>query len=211
MIGKLFNRLTLGLGVGYVLGTRAGRERYQQIQRWWDSLLGNPTVRQAAERARELASEAGDQAASKLPGIQRGRQSVQEVMTPSPATVPTTATLVEAASKMRQHDVGAVIVLDDSQRVVGIVTDRDIAVRAVAEGRDPKTTTVGDIASKDLQALSPTDSVADAVRLMRELVVRRLPVVENGRPVGVVSIGDLAQERDPDSVLADISRAPANR
>ena len=83
-------------------------------------------------------------------GGQGSRQSVREVMTPSPATVPATATLVEAASKMRQHDAGAVIVVDGSQKVVGIVTDRDVAVRAVAEGRDPKTTTVGDIVSKDL-------------------------------------------------------------
>lgn len=207
MIGKLFNRFTLGFAAGYVLGARAGRERYEQIQRWWSSLMGNPTLKQAAQRA----GEAGGQATSKLLGTQRQPRDVREVMTASPATVSTGSTLAEAAEKMRRHDAGAMIVLDDAQRVCGIITDRDIAVRAVAEGRDPKATKVGEVASKDLQTLSPTDSVTDAVRLMRERDVRRLPVVENGRPVGVVSIGDLAQERDPDSALADISSAPGNR
>jgi CBS domain-containing protein len=112
---------------------------------------------------------------------------------------------------MKQQDAGAMIVLDESKKVVGIVTDRDIAIRAVAEGRDAKTTKVGDIASKGLKSLSPTDSVEDAVRLMREQKIRRLPVVEDGRPVGIVSIGDLAQERDPRSALADISRAPSTQ
>jgi CBS domain-containing protein len=122
-----------------------------------------------------------------------------------------TATVGQAAEAMRMIDAGTVLVSDDTNQLVGIVTDRDIAIRAVAEGRDPKTTSVGEVASKDLQTLSPMDSVADAVRLMRERGVRRLPVVEAGRPVGVVSIGDLAQERDPGSVLADISRAPGNQ
>lgn len=207
MVGKLFNRFTLGFAAGYVLGAKAGHERYEQIRGWWGSLTGNPTVKQAAQRV----GEAGGQATSKLLGAQHRPRDVREVMTPLPATVSTASTLAEAAEKMRRHDAGAMIVLDDGQRVCGILTDRDIAVRAVAEGRDPKTTKVGEVASKDLQTLSPTDSVADAVRLMRERDVRRLPVVEDGRPVGVVSIGDLAQERDPDSALADISRAPGNR
>ena len=103
------------------------------------------------------------------------------------------------------------IVIDESNSVVGIVTDRDIAIRAVAEGRDVTTTKVGDVASKDLETLSPSDSVEKAVRLMRQRNIRRLPVVEGGRPIGIVSIGDLARERDPRSALADISRGPANQ
>jgi CBS domain-containing protein len=110
---------------------------------------------------------------------------------------------------MKQHDIGDVIVLDDS-KVCGVVTDRDIVVRALAEGRDPATVKLGDICSRDLVSLAPTDSVEDAVRLMRERAIRRLPVLDKGRPVGMVSIGDLAVERDGDSVLADISVAPAN-
>jgi CBS domain-containing protein len=91
-----------------------------------------------------------------------------------------------------------------------LLTDRDIAIRVVAEGLDPKTTKVGDVASLGLTSLTPDDSVDQAVRLMRERAVRRLPIVEGGKPVGIVSLGDLAMERDPDSALADISAAPAN-
>jgi len=92
----------------------------------------------------------------------------------------------------------------------GLVTDRDLVVRALAEGRDSATTKLGDICSKDLVVLSPGDSVDDAVRVMRERAVRRIPVVEEGRAVGIISIGDLAIERDADSALADISVAPPN-
>jgi len=211
MLDKLFSRFSLGFGVGYVVGTRAGRERYEQLQGMWNSFIGNPTIQQAAQRGRELVNEAGEQVSSKLQETQRRPQDIREVMTATPETVATTSTLAEAASKMKQQDAGAMVVVDDSKRVVGILTDRDIAIRAVAEGRDAKTTKVGDIASTDLKSLSPTDSVKDAVRLMRQQKIRRLPVVENGRPVGVVSIGDLAEERDPHSALADISRAAGNQ
>ena len=136
-------------------------------------------------------------------------QSISEVMTPNPVTVQSDASIVDAARAMREADVGPVIVLHGGE-VSGIVTDRDIAIRAVAEGRDPSSTTVGEIASRDLTTLSPNDSVDDAVRMMRERAVRRLPVVEGGQAVGIVSIGDLAIERDPDSALADISAAPPN-
>ncbi|MCA1843240.1 MAG: CBS domain-containing protein [Actinobacteria bacterium] len=104
---------------------------------------------------------------------------------------------------------GGVIVLR-RERICGVVTDRDIAVRAVAEGRDPGQVRVGDICSRELEFLSPGDAVDDAVRIMRERAVRRLPVVDGGRPVGMVSIGDLVLERDPNSALADISAAPPN-
>jgi len=107
---------------------------------------------------------------------------------------------------MRERDIGDVIVLEDD-RVVGILTDRDIVVRAVAEGRTPTETRVGDIGSRDPETLRPDDTVEDAVRIMREKAVRRIPVVENGRPIGIVSIGDLAVETDTDSALADISVA----
>ena len=211
MLDKLVSRFSLGFGVGYVVGARAGRERYEQLQGVWNSFIGNPTVQQAAQRGRELMNEAGEQVSSKFQETQRGPRDIREVMTTAPETVGIASTLTEAAAKMKQQDAGAMVVVDDSKKVVGILTDRDIAIRAVAEGRDTKTTKVGDIASKDLKTLSPTDSVTDAVRLMRQQKIRRLPVVENGRPVGVVSIGDLAVERDPRSALADISRAAGNR
>jgi signal-transduction protein with cAMP-binding, CBS, and nucleotidyltransferase domain len=86
-----------------------------------------------------------------------------------------------------------------------IVTDRDIAVRAVAEERDPQSTSVSEICSSGVATLEPEQSIDAAVQAMREHDVRRLPVVKHGRPVGILSLGDLAVERDPESVLADIS------
>lgn len=137
-------------------------------------------------------------------------QSIMEVMTTDPITIPQRASVQEAAQAMRDSDIGDVIVLDDSEQVCGIVTDRDIAVRFVAEGKDPAGTLLEEIYSRELQTLSPKDSVGDAVRLMSEKAIRRLPVVDEGKPVGIVSIGDLAATQDPDSALADISAAPPN-
>jgi CBS domain-containing protein len=136
-------------------------------------------------------------------------QSIREVMTPNPATVPATATVADAARLMREQHIGDVLVTDNSH-IRGIVTDRDIAVRAVAEGKDPSKTKVGDIASTDLVTASPDDSIEDAARKMRDKALRRIPVVEGDQPVGVVSLGDLAMERDSDSPLAEISEAPPN-
>ena len=84
-------------------------------------------------------------------------------------------------------------------------------VRALAEGRDPARTTVGEICSRELTTLSPNDAIGDAEKTMRARAIRRLPVVEGGRPVGIVSLGDLAVERNPDSTLGGISAAPPNR
>lgn len=137
-------------------------------------------------------------------------ESIRDVMTPNPQTLPESAVVREAAETMRANDIGDVIVSDDDGRLTGILTDRDIVVRVVAEGRDPRATRIGDIASHELTAVSPDDPVDRAVELMRERAIRRLPVVEQGKPVGIVSIGDLAVERDPDSALADISAAPPN-
>jgi signal-transduction protein with cAMP-binding, CBS, and nucleotidyltransferase domain len=136
--------------------------------------------------------------------------SVRDVMTATPVTISASASIAEAAQAMRDSDIGDVIVLEESDEICGIVTDRDIALRAVAEARDATQTKVGDICSRGLVALSPDDSTGDAVRLMREKAVRRLPVVEAGKPVGIVSIGDLAIELDRDSALADISATKPN-
>jgi len=137
-------------------------------------------------------------------------QTVKEVMTKNPVACDASATAREAATAMKERDTGAVIVERDG-KVFGIVTDRDIVVRAVAEGKQPEQVKLADIASKDLTFLSPSDPVDKAVKMMREKAIRRLPVVENNKPVGVLSIGDLAMERDGGSVLADISAAPGNR
>ena len=133
-------------------------------------------------------------------------QSIQEVMTPNPVTFSAAAPITDAARAMRDSGVGDVLVERDGV-VCGIVTDRDIVVQVVAEDCDLNLVSLGDICTGTLVALSPTDSVEDAVRLMRTEALRRLPVCDDGHPVGIVSLGDLAVERDPGSVLADISAA----
>ena len=136
-------------------------------------------------------------------------QSIREVMTQNPELVSGDTTVADAAKLMREKDFGGVL-CGDGEQVSGFLTDRDIAIRVVAEGKDPSSTTVGEVASTDLHTLSPDDSVEDAIELVRQHNVRRVPVVEGAKPVGIVSIGDLAIERDEDSALADISAEPAN-
>lgn len=136
-------------------------------------------------------------------------QSVQEIMTHDPVTAETSSSLVDVAKAMRDHDTGAVIATD-AGKVRGIVTDRDIVVRAIADGRDPGDLRVEDICSAQLVTLNPQDRLETAAETMRRHDVRRLPVVDGDRPVGIVSLGDLAIERDEDSALADISAASPN-
>jgi CBS domain-containing protein len=133
-------------------------------------------------------------------------QTVEQIMTTNPRSVNVDDTVRDAAVVMRDSDIGDVIVVEDGQ-VTGILTDRDIVVRGVAEGLDAESTSVGDICTTGIQAIEPNASVDDALRMMRDADVRRLPVVKNRRPVGIVSLGDLAVEREPDSTLADISAA----
>jgi CBS domain-containing protein len=135
---------------------------------------------------------------------------LRDIMTQKPLTLQTSDTITAAARTMRDGNIGDVVVLENG-RIRGILTDRDIVVRALAEGMDPSRTTVGEICSKELTTLAPTDSVEHAVSIMRDRAIRRLPVVEEGHPVGIVSLGDLAVARDPDSVLGGISAAPPNR
>ncbi len=132
---------------------------------------------------------------------------VREVMTPAVATVRPDASLVEAAQLMRAQDIGDVLVAQDGV-LLGVLTDRDIALRAVAEGLDPVTVSCQAVCTPDPVCVAPGTEVATAARLMREHAVRRLPVVDGLGMVGVVSLGDLAQAEDPDSALAQISRSP---
>ena len=137
-------------------------------------------------------------------------QTVRDIMTFAPLTLPMSAVATDAARLMKEQDIGDVIVVDGS-RPCGIVTDRDLVVRVLGEARDPQQTKLSDISSPDLKAVRPDDPVDEAVRVMRSEALRRLPVTEDGQVVGVVSIGDLAIERDPSSALADISAASANQ
>jgi CBS domain-containing protein len=135
-------------------------------------------------------------------------QRIEDVMTPNPVTLESSSPLGDAAKAMRENDIGQVIVMEDG-RVCGVITDRDIVVRGLAEGAD-MSTPISRVCSADLVTVSPDDDVDEAVRMMRERAIRRLPVVRDGKPIGVVSLGDLAKEKDPKSALADISSAPAN-
>ncbi|MFI9591566.1 CBS domain-containing protein [Nonomuraea sp. NPDC052265] len=136
-------------------------------------------------------------------------ETVADVMTSHPATVECDQPVSAAAALMRDNDAGAVIV-NENGRMKGIVTDRDITIRVVADERGPDTP-VREACSPWVEAVGPDTSIDQAVQIMRSHAVRRLPVVEDGRPVGIVSLGDLAVERDPDSALADISAAEGNR
>jgi CBS domain-containing protein len=136
-------------------------------------------------------------------------QSIRDIMTPAPRTLDSSASIVDAAVLMRKEDIGDVVVLKDD-RLCGILTDRDIVVRALAERGDPAGVTVGEICSRELTSIPPTASIGDAVRLIRDRAIRRLPVVEEGEVVGIVSIGDIAVARDRKSALGDISAAPPN-
>jgi CBS domain-containing protein len=136
--------------------------------------------------------------------------TVNELMTHDPRTVSPDDALTDAARFMREDDIGAVVVARD-RSVEGIITDRDIVVRAVADGRDPASTKVADVETPTPVTVTPDTEASEAARLMREHDVRRLVVVQdNGGPVGIVSIGDLAIALDDESALADISADPPN-
>ena len=135
---------------------------------------------------------------------------VRDVMTSEPRSVPKTTPLSEVAVMMRDADIGEVLVGDGDQ-LCGLVTDRDIVVRGLADGRDPRTTEVDAICTHDLITLAPDDTVDDALDKMGVHAVRRLPVVEGGRAIGVVSLGDISAARESGDVLEDISEAPPNQ
>ena len=134
---------------------------------------------------------------------------VRDVMTAEPIVLQQDQSIADAAQAMRDSAVGAVLVVD-GDRLCGLVTDRDIVVRAVAEGRPPGSP-VGQVVSPDLIAVSADDAADEAARVMQAHAIRRLPVMDDGRIVGIVSIGDLAVSRGEDSALADISAAEPNQ
>ncbi|MEU3404905.1 CBS domain-containing protein [Streptomyces sp. NPDC006670] len=132
---------------------------------------------------------------------------VREVMTKNPVTVEKTTSLAEAARVMRDADIGDVLVVD-AGRLRGILTDRDLVVRAMADDRDPSETPVQAVCTTDPVTVGPDDGVDEALALMRRKALRRLPVVTgDGGLVGVVTLGDLVVEQDPGSALAAIAAA----
>ena len=117
--------------------------------------------------------------------------SVRDAMTDNPRSIGASATVVEAARLMREQHIGSLPVTED-ERLVGMITDRDITTRVVAESAVPETTSVGDVFSRDLISVEPDNDLDEALQLMARHQVRRLPVVENGRLVGMVAQADIA-------------------
>jgi CBS domain-containing protein len=135
-------------------------------------------------------------------------KKIREVMTPAPETIQADRPAAEAARKMKEADAGMIPVMTDGN-LLGTVTDRDIVVRVVAEGKDPQTVTVGEIASTDVVTVEPDEDLDDALNKMAKHQVRRLPVVEDGRLVGVLAQADVAREgkeKDVGHTVEEISR-----
>ncbi len=136
-------------------------------------------------------------------------RKMRDIMSPAPVSMAPTESAAAAARAMKEHGIGTVLVLADA-KLSGLVTERDITVRVLAEDRDPLTTRVGDICTTELAVLGPDDDVEQATRLVRDRAVRRIPVAQDGIPVGMVSVGDLALEKDGQSALSDVSAVPPN-
>jgi CBS domain-containing protein len=118
-------------------------------------------------------------------------KSVRDAMTENPRSIGVSASVVEAARLMREEHIGSLPITDD-EALVGMITDRDITTRVVAEAADPQTTSAGDVCSRDIISVEPDNDLEEALQLMGRHQVRRLPVVENGRLVGIVAQADIA-------------------
>ena len=136
--------------------------------------------------------------------------TVRDIMTKDPVTLETTATARDAARRMRDDEIGDVLVVD-GPTLRGIVTDRDLATRVMADDRDAGTVTLGDVATTGVDAVSPNDDARKVVDRMRRTAVKRVPVVEDNTPIGILSMGDLAMEFEEGSALAQVSAASSDR
>lgn len=121
---------------------------------------------------------------------------IREVMTESPRTVRGDDTVADAAKLMRDEDAGIAPVTAGGGKLVGVVTDRDLAIRVIAEGKDPRSTTVAEIASEKVYTVEPQQDLDEALSLMAQHQVRRLPVVEGGKLVGILAQADVARHAD---------------
>ena len=127
---------------------------------------------------------------------------IADVMTPDPRTVRSGDTLQSAAQLMDELNVGVLPIVDDGQ-LIGILTDRDIVIRSTSAGQDPRSAKVSDAMTTDARTLTEDASVDEAIKVMEEHQLRRVPVVdETGRLVGIVSLGDLAAAGTPEAADA---------
>lgn len=140
-------------------------------------------------------------------------KTAREIMTGGVECASVSESLADAARKMRDLDVGALPICGDDNRLKGMVTDRDITVRCVAEGKDPNTVTVSELAEGKPVTIGADDSIDETLRTMREHGVRRLPVIDGHELVGIVSQADVARNLSDDKIgdlVEAISSAPAN-
>jgi CBS domain-containing protein len=135
--------------------------------------------------------------------------TVRDVMTKDPVALSSDSSVTEAAKAMKDFRIGSVVVMDND-KPYGIVTDRDITVRAVATGSDPAKTTLAEICSHDLAAVRPDQSVEDAIQVMKSHDVKRVVVMTDSKLEGIVSLGDLASRGVDEDLQDDLSRAEPN-
>jgi CBS domain-containing protein len=135
--------------------------------------------------------------------------TVRDVMTKDPVALSSDSSVTEAAKAMKDFRIGSVVVME-KDKPYGIVTDRDITVRAVATGSDPTKTTLAEICSHDLAAVRPDQSVEDAIQVMKSHDVKRVVVMTDSKLEGIVSLGDLASRGIDEDVQDDLSRAEPN-
>jgi CBS domain-containing protein len=202
----------ISFGAGYYAGMRLGQRPVTAVRGAVDQVRGRAeAVGAQAGDLRARASATARAVQSRVTGSGDATldiREIREVMSMAPETVDAGTPIREAAEAMRRADIGNVIVVEND-RVTGIVTDRDIAVRAVAEGRSA-TTKVRDVMTQAPVTIAPNASVKEAIDLMHQHDIRRLPVVEDGRPVGVVALADVSMSPSAQPLLADISTAPPN-
>lgn len=134
---------------------------------------------------------------------------VKDIMTKNVAYISPTSTVIDAAKMMQQHNVGSIPVCDQNG-LVGIVTDRDIVVRNIAQGGSPQNTAIKDVMTPQVKAATPDMDINDVSHLMAEQQVRRMPVVENNKLIGIVALGDMAVDQRFDTeaseALTEISK-----
>jgi CBS domain-containing protein len=205
----------LTFGVGYAAGMKVGDRPVTATKSMFGK--GQESATTIAARAKDVGSRVAGRLSQDAPlaarqpigGTSVDVRQIRDVMTSSPETVDVSAAIRDAASALERSDIGSIIATDGGH-VRGVVTDRDIALRVVAAGRQPASTKVTDVMTPAPAVISPTATVQEAVALMRQHDVRRLPVVDSGRPVGVVSLGDLSTSSEARQLLEDISTAPPN-
>lgn len=138
---------------------------------------------------------------------------VRHIMTEAPKTLSPHRTIADAAGLMEQYDVGVIPLADEEGKLVGLVTDRDLVLRVIAKQRDPREMKLGDVATRNVITTTPDTNVSDARDLMAENKIRRLPVVKEGRLVGIVALGDIAvadaSKRAVGEALNDVSESPS--